>query len=102
MIELGTIRPWKPLLKLKPWTYALIVLAIVDSIFTVMVGSEHSFILLWVMTTFDFTLNQAMVMRIFYLVPLLYFLDKQTDFGKITFFLYIAIYFGLAGAQFLL
>lgn len=101
MIKLGEVRPWKPLLKLKPWTIALIILAIVDSMITLMMGIEGSFIILWVMSNFNLTLTQAMIARLFYIAPLLYFLDKQTDFSKLIFFIYIALYFFFSGAQFL-
>ena len=99
---IGIFRPWKPFTKLKPWTIALIILLIVDSIYTVFIGHEASFIILWVMNQFDATLNQAMVARLFYCLPFLYFLDKQTDFSKFTFFIYIGLYFALSGAQFIL
>jgi hypothetical protein len=100
-IEIGKFKPWKPLWKLKPWTICLLLLAVVDSIFTIFIGGEHSFIILWAMSTFNWTLAQAMVMRLFYLLPLLYFLDKQTDLSKFTFLLYLLIYLGFSGAQFL-
>jgi hypothetical protein len=100
-IEIGNIRPWKPLLKLKPWTIALIILALIDSIVTVYIGDESSVLILWVMTTFDLTLAQAMIARIFYLAPFIYLLDKQTDLSNLMFVLYIAIYLAFVGVQWL-
>ena len=84
-----------------PWTIALAILIIIDSIHTIFVGSESNPLILWVMSNFDLTLNTAMLMRIVYCLPLLYILNK-TDWSRFTFFAYAGIYLVLSGAQFLL
>jgi hypothetical protein len=85
-------------LKIKPWTIALAVLIIIDSIYTVIIRFEANPFILWTMDKFTLTLNQAMVARVIYCLPLLYILNK-TNWSKFTFFAYIGLYIVLSGAM---
>jgi hypothetical protein len=88
-------------MKIKPWTIALGVLFILDSIHTIIIGSEANTIILWTMSTFGLTLDQAMGVRLLYLLPLLLFLNTQDQkFSIFTFFAYIGVYILLTGGQF--
>jgi len=84
---------------IKPWTLALLFLIIVDSIYTIYIGSEGNHLILWTMNKFNISLEYAMGIRVLYCMPLLYILNK-TDFSKLTFILYICVYLILAGVQF--
>ena len=83
-------------MKLKPWTIALLLLIVLDSIVTTYIGTESNMLIMWTMKTFDLTLKQAMIARIFYCLPLVIALN-YTDFSKITVFLYIGLYIVLSG-----
>ena len=78
-------------MKIKFWTIILFALIVVDSIFTVYIGFDRNPYILWQMETFDWSLKQAMVARIFYLIPFLLVLNWK-DWGRFTFFAYIGIY----------
>jgi hypothetical protein len=86
------------MLVLRPWTVALLVLILLDSIITSHIGMETNPLIIWTMKTFDLTLNQAMVARILYCLPLVVLINHM-DFGKITVLCYIAIYVILVGLQ---
>lgn len=78
-------------MELKPWTVGLLILIIVDSIVTSYIGTETNPLILWTMETFNLTLNQAMVARIFYCLPLVAIIN-YADFGKLTVICYIGLY----------
>ena len=61
---------------MKPWSIILLLIIIADSIFTVYLGTEKNPLHLWIMSTFNLTLAQAMMMRIFYLLPFVWIIDK--------------------------
>ena len=83
-------------MKLKPWTIGLLILIIMDSIVTSYIGGEYNGLILWTMKTFNLTLNQAMIARIFYCLPLVMLLN-YTAFSKLTVVLYIGMYVILTG-----
>lgn len=83
---------------LRPWTIALLFIILLDSIITSYIGMEANPLIIWTMKTFDLTLNQAMVARILYCLPLVALINHM-DFGKITVLCYIAIYVILVGLQ---
>lgn len=79
--------------KIYPWTIGLLLLVIVDSIVTSYIGTERNPLILWTMEKFNLTLNQAMVVRIFYLIPFIAILNSKPNMNKFVFFLYLSIYF---------
>lgn len=87
-------------MKIKPWTWMLLCLILVDSIFTVYIGRESNPLILWTMNKFNISLSVAMIARIFYCFPLLYILNKM-DFSRLTFVLYSGIYILCTGVQFI-
>ena len=80
----------------------LLILIIVDSIYTshiVKLGAEEANqLILWAMNTFNWTLDTAMVMRIFFCMPFLYILNRW-DWSRFTLFCYLGIYILLTGMQ---
>ncbi len=83
---------------LKPWTIVLLVLIMIDSVVTSYMGTETNALILWTMKTFGLTLNQAMIVRIFYCIPFLVVLNWK-DWSKATVFCYIGLYAVLTGLQ---
>jgi len=87
--------------KIKPWTIALGILFVIDSVHTMIIGTEANKLILWSMNIFNLSLNQAMIARLFYLLPLLLFLNTQDKkFSIFTFFAYIGLYIILVGISF--
>lgn len=84
--------------RLKPWTVALLVLILIDSLITSHIGSESNPLILWTMKTFGLTLDQAMIFRIIYCLPLVVLINHM-DFGKITIICYVILYIILTGFQ---
>ena len=85
-------------MKLKPWTIALLALVTLDAIVTTIIGQEENWMILWVMTKANMTLNQAMFLKVLLSLTIILWLDKS-DYTKITVFGYVAIYFILVGCQ---
>ena len=80
------------------WTIALIGILIADSAVTVFIGHENNPLILWVMSTFDVPLKEAMILRLLFCAPLVYIVDKY-KWSKFTAQCYIALYIILAGLQ---
>jgi len=85
-------------MKLKIWTIALMILIIADSIFTVYIGFETNDLILWIMNTLNINLKQAMILRIFALIPLIVIINHW-NYSRLTFFSYVCVYVTLAGIQ---
>ena len=98
----------KKLLKMKiyPWTVGLLLLAMLDSIvtsFSYHAGltyqdvPENNLLIVRVMEWLNLSLDQAMFVRIIYLLPLVLFLNHRPVLNKIVFVLYIVIYAAFVG-----
>ena len=85
---------------IKPWTWLLFVLIVLDSIYTIFIGHESNPFILWVMNICNMDLEWAMVVRVFYCMIPLYIVNKY-DWSRATFFCYITIYAVLSGVQFI-
>jgi len=86
--------------RIRPWTLALFMLIVLDSIFTMFIGTEYNSSILWFMSTFSVSLNATMLIRIFYILPFLYFLNLY-DKCKIAFISYVSVYILFTGVQFI-
>lgn len=84
---------------MKKWTIALLLLIIADSIFTIFIGRESSPIILYIMKSFNISLEITMIIRILYCLPFLYIVNKY-NFSRFTFLSYIGIYMIASGVQF--
>lgn len=73
------------------WTLALYLLIIADSAFTIFIGEEASRLMLWAMRAFGINLTTAMVLRVFYMVPLLCIVDRYYQPKKV-FVAYVVLY----------
>lgn len=85
---------------MKNWTIALLLLIILDSITTIYIGKEFNFVILYIMNVFNMTLKEVMTIRVFYLLPFVYMVHKF-GYSKITFILYMVVYFFGVGVQFI-
>lgn len=83
---------------LQPWTIALIVLIVLDSIVTTIIGTEDNWMIIWVMTNTQISLSQAMFFKVIFCLPLVLWLDR-TDYTKLTAIAYIGIYLVLTAVQ---
>ena len=61
---------------MKPWSIVLIVLFIIDSIYTAYLGTELNALYIWIMNTFNISLNMMMIYRVFYVLPLIWVIDR--------------------------
>jgi hypothetical protein len=82
--------------KIRPWTIALLMLIIIDSILTsglvtLGVAAETNPLILWVMKTFGLTINEAMIARIIAILPSVAIVNKY-DFGKKAVICYVVLY----------
>lgn len=77
------------------WSYILFIVIVIDALTTIYTfGVEANLLILWTMNVFSLSLEGAMVAKIIYSFPLLYFVDY---FGGrkwilITLILYVGIY----------
>lgn len=75
------------------WTIILFFLIVIDSMFTIYIGSELNPTILSVMDLFDLNLEKAMILRVYYCLPLLFVLYcVNSCYSKFTFLSYITIY----------
>lgn len=86
---------------MKPWSITLLILIIADSVFTVYLGVEKNPWHLWCMRTFDMSLNQVMALRVAYLMPFVWIIDKHFN-AKYVVIAYMLIYTIMAGVQFII
>jgi len=74
------------------WAIVLLILVIIDSISTAFLFNyESNYIILWAMKTFNMNLFQIMIVRIFYCLPFIIFLNWR-KLTKHIFFVYCGIY----------
>jgi len=85
---------------IKPWTWALLGLIILDSIFTIWWGYEGNPLIVYTMNKFDISLIWAMVIRVFYCIIPLYIINKY-DWSRFTFIFYIILYLSFTLGQFI-
>jgi hypothetical protein len=93
--------PTTKYLNIKPWTIALLALILVDSAYTSYLShmgyaKEGNPLILGIMKTFGWSLDTAMVARIFFCLPFLYVLNKW-NWSKFTLIAYVGIYVLLTG-----
>ncbi len=91
-------------LGLKPWTICLLLLILADSVYTsyiVKTGKavEGNPLIFKCMEWFGWSIDTAMIIRIFYCLPFLWILNRW-DWSRFTVFCYLAIYMGMVGIQF--
>lgn len=86
---------------MKPWSIILLLIIIADSLFTIYIGTETNPLHLWIMSKFDLSLAQAMILRVFYLLPFVWIINKWYE-AKYVVIMYISIYILSFGAQNLL
>jgi hypothetical protein len=78
-------------MKIDGWKIALFILITIDSITTAFYfKAESNPMILRIMEIFNFNLVEAMILRIFYCIPLILLLNKK--WTKITFYSYIGVY----------
>jgi hypothetical protein len=90
--------------KLKPWTIALMVLIVADSVFTAFLVNnnlavESNPLINWFMDTFSCSIDIAMILRAVFLLPLLVIINNLTNYSKHITIAYLGIYFVLVGIQ---
>lgn len=86
---------------MKPWSITLLILIIADSIFTIYLGVEKNPLHLWFMEVFNLSLFQVMILRVFYLLPFVWIIDKWYN-PKYVAIAYISLYTVMAGVQFVI
>ena len=77
------------------WSYLLLAIVILDSILTYYVFEfEGNPLILFVMNKWNLTLGAAMIIRCFYVLPLIFFLDRYFGKGNMwAMMLYLLTYF---------
>jgi hypothetical protein len=86
-------------------TFSIILLTIIvaDSVVTSIVGEEVNPIVLWLMKTFDLSLNGFLIWKVIISGALIYWLSKQYySYVKFATYSYIGIYTFFVGIQFLI
>lgn len=85
---------------MKFWTIALGALIVVDAVVTTHIGLEANPVILWVMSTLNITLKQAMILKVVLAVPCLAILDL-TDWSRFTCIVYVLLYVSMGSLQFI-
>ena len=67
--------------QLKPWTVFLLLLVLFDSLYTsymvnIGYGKEYNPMILYIMETFNLSIDTAMVIRLLFYLPLIYITDR--------------------------
>lgn len=77
------------------WSYVFFVVIIIDALTTIyLFGEEANPIILWTMKVFDLSLEGAMIAKIIYSFPLLFFVDYfgRSKWVIIALISYIGVY----------
>jgi hypothetical protein len=76
------------------WSYVLLVIIIADSLLTYYIGGERNPVILFTMDKLGLSLGWAMIIRVFYCLPLVLIIDRFKHKMSIwALILYLMIYF---------